>query len=270
VNLSKIRILQKDLYTRLLTLLYHSKAGHIGSCLSCLDILIQTLIFEMKSADQFVLSKGHAAPSLYVVLNHLGHISDRKLRTFHQDGTLLADHPPHNLTKMILFELGSLGHGLSLSCGMAHGLKMKSKGKKNASRVFCLISDGECNEGQVWEAAQYASRQALDNLIVLIDKNRLQGFGRIEEVMGDGATRQKWEAFGFKVFVCSGHDLEIISKVYRQIRADKSRKPKVVIFETVKGKGVSFMEDRLEWHYYTLTEELFQKAIGEIVATYES
>lgn len=261
--------LQKKLYTRLLEVLYKAKCGHIGSCLSCLDILTQTLVFEMKPSDRFVLSKGHAAPSLYVVLNHLGKISDRELETFHQDGTRLPDHPPDHFKEVIPFETGSLGHGLSLSCGIAQAMRYQAKKKKRVPRVYCMISDGECNEGQVWEAAQYASQNQLQNLIVLIDKNRLQAFGRIDSVLGDGATREKWEAFGFGVYECPGHELRKIKSVYKDIRADRKKAPKVVIFHTIKGQGVSFMEDTLEWHYWPMTDRHYKKAVSEVKRRYE-
>lgn len=256
--------LQKKLQTNLLTLLYQTKSYHIGSCLSCLDILIQTLIFEMKKKDKFILSKGHAVPSLYIVLQHLGKIKEEDLKTFMQDGTSLPAHPPPNLDPIIPFPAGSLGHGLSVSCGIAEAMKYTADNKKNVPRIFCLISDGECNEGQVWEAAQYASQRKLSNLICMIDKNGIQAFGKITDVLGDSATVEKWKAFGFDVLTCDGHDLLEIKKTFKRIKKRKNDKPKIIIFQTVKGKGVSFMEHTIAWHYNKMTEEQYDKAIQEI------
>lgn len=262
--------LHKDLHKKLLTLLYETKSGHIGSCLSCLDILTQLLISETKKGDKLVLSKGHAAPTLYVVMNYLKKITDKELKTYHQEGTKLPAHTPnYYFLEDIPFPTGSLGHGLSLSSGIAHAYKTFISEKKN-SKVFCLISDGECNEGQVWEAAQYASRFNLSNLIVLLDKNNLQAFGKTKEVLGDSASRQKWEAFGFEVFESDGHSLKNLGEIFKKVLASKTEKPKIIIFKTIKGHGVSFMENTLEWHYNVLTPELYEKAIKDLDNLYES
>lgn len=252
---------------KLVTLLYSAHSGHIGSCLSCLDILIVLFISTMKKGDKFILSKGHAAPSLYVILNYLKKITNKELATFHQEGTRLPAHTPHYYFQDdIPFPTGSLGHGLSLASGIAHGYKYFSK-KRN--KVFCMISDGECNEGQVWEAAQYASHFKLSNLIVLIDKNKLQALGKINEVLGDSANVSKWNAFGFKVYISDGHNPEKIKDVLKKAIHAKTEKPKIVIFDTVKGHGISFMENKLEWHYNTLTEDMYNTAIKELSLKYE-
>lgn len=268
--------IQKVLYLKLLNLLYHSRAGHIGSCLSCLDILTQVLIFEKKPQDKFLLSKGHAAPALYVVLNYLGVISEKELLTFYNDGTKLPGHTPNiHFKEYINFPTGSLGHGLSLCSGMAHALKLKQTMKNTINNqrlptIYCLMSDGECNEGQVWEAAQYASHFKLSNLFVLIDKNGIQALGKTKDVLGDAATKEKWSAFNFEVFEADGHDLKKIGKAFNKAKKTKSDKPKVIIFNTIKGYGISFMQNTIEWHYRTMNENLYKKAIEEINQKYET
>lgn len=262
--------IHKELHKRLISLLYKAGAGHIGSCLSCLDILIEVLVFGMDKNDKFILSKGHAAPALYIVLNHLGVITDKELDTFHINGTKLGAHTPqHYFTEHIPFATGSLGHGLSLSVGIAHAYK-SFLGKKNADRkVFCLISDGECNEGQVWEAAQYAAHFNLSNLIVLLDKNKLQALGALEDVLGDSASVEKWKAFGFEVFESSGHKLQDMSRVIDRAKKSNSLKPKIIIFDTVKGHGIDFMENKFEWHYHAMSKEQFEDALLKLEKMYE-
>jgi transketolase len=260
----KRSMIRRELYKKLLHLLYSTNSYHIGSCLSCIDIIIQTQIYTMKEKDVFILSKGHAAPALYIVLNQLKKISDDKLSTFTKEGTLLPAHPPYNTLNGIPYGTGSLGHGLSFSCGIAHGLQIKSKQKTDLATVFCLMSDGECNEGQVWEAAQYASHFKLKDLIVLIDKNGLQAFGTQKEVLGDSATAEKWSSFGFEVYTADGHNLEAIGMIYEKIFLKKNDKPKVILLKTVKGNGISFMKNTLESHYMKFTKETYLKAIAEI------
>ncbi len=253
---------RKRLYDSLITLLYEKNSIHIGSCLSCLDILIETLIFTMNRRDRFIFSKGHAAPSLYVVLNYLKKISSKELQNFLGEGTILPAHPSHSMEQIIPYASGSLGHGLSFACGLAAAFQ--SNHKKNPPNVYCLISDGECNEGQVWEAAQYANRFSLHNLIVIVDKNRIQAMGTIEEVLGDPATAEKWRAFGWDVYECSGHDLKALYDTYKKIFRSKSSKPKVIIGNTIKGYGVSFMENTLKWHYNKLDENLFTASLKSL------
>lgn len=257
--------IRKGIYTSLIELLYHAHSGHIGSCLSCLDIVLQIVAFEQGPKDVFIISKGHAAPAYYVVLNYIGKISDSELATFHNDGTRLPAHTPnYHFKDLIHFPTGSLGHGLSLTCGIAHGMRIKSEGTEPLPWVYTLMSDGECNEGQVWEAVQYASQKNLSNLIVFIDKNKIQAFGRTKDVLGDSASEDKWAAFGFEVITCNGHNLEDISRAIQEAKNLQSNKPKVIICETVKGNGVSFMEDTLEWHYNVLNEAQYRIALEDI------
>lgn len=254
--------LQKKLRLRILELAYKTNSAHphLGSCLSCIDILIVTFIFEMNPRDKFVFSKGHASLALYVVLNHLKKISNNSLNTYFDDGTIFGIHPPSQLPRDIPLATGSLGHGLSFSCGMAYGYKLK----KQKSRVFCLISDGECNEGAVWEAAQFASRYQLGNLIVLIDKNNFQAFGRTSEVLGDGASAAKWRAFGFEVFTCDGHSLKDLEKTFLKIQKIKNNKPRMIICNTLRAKGINEIQNKLISNYTSVDEEIYKRAIEDI------
>lgn len=223
------------------------------------------MIFEQKPEDIFIISKGHAAPAYYVVLNYLGKITDDELATFHNDGTKLPAHTPnYHFKDVIHFPTGSLGHGLSLSTGIAHAMKIKSHTEATLPWVYTLMSDGECNEGQVWEAMQYASQKKLSHLIVFIDKNKIQAFGRTKDVLGDSASEDKWSAFGFETIACNGHNLKDISRAIQQAKNSPSDKPKVIICDTVKGNGVSFMEDTIDWHYNVLDEQQYKIALDDI------
>lgn len=252
------------LYKNLITLLYNAHAGHIGSSLSCLDILAVLFFQHIRKSDKFILSKGHAVPALYVVLNAIGRISDKDLSTFHTNGTKLPAHPPARLDEFVPFPSGSLGHGLSIASGMAQAYSYLQKKSKKTSRVYCLMSDGECNEGQVWEAAQYASSKGLKNLVVLVDNNKIQAFGKTVEVLGKSTTIEKWKAFGFEAYTANGHEPRDIMKVLKKVEKSRSFKPKVIIFDTVKGHGVTFMENQIGWHYHILTEKLYKKAFISI------
>lgn len=261
-SLKKNNISRRALYKNLLTLLYRAKASHIGSSLSCLDMLYETLVFQVKKNDVLLFSKGHAVPALYTVLHAMGRISKKDLATFHANGTKFPAHPPARLDPLVPFPSGSLGHGLSLAIGVAQGFSYLFKQKnKKAPYVYCLMSDGECNEGQVWEAVQYATAKKVKNLIVLIDSNKIQAFGRTADVLGNSAAEEKWKVFGFETYRCNGHNIKMLHKVLVKARNSLSTKPKVIVCDTVKGYGVNFMENTIEWHYNLLTEELFTKAL---------
>lgn len=243
---------------------YKANAGHIGCSLSCVDLIIGSLILQKSTNESFILSKGHAAVALYVALNHLGEISETELNTFYHEGTVLSAHPAPNQFRGIPFATGSLGHGLPISAGIAQANKLLN----NNEFVYVLMSDGETNEGTTWEAAHFAGRGGLDNLIVMIDKNGLQGFGRTNEVLGDTASAQQWELMGFDVVQIDGHDLEMIISTIQQFKERPNGKPKLLIANTVKGKGVSYMENRLEWHYLPMSADLYEQACHEIKQHY--
>ncbi len=251
---------RKNAYRELLTLHYASQSGHLGSSLSCLDSIGTLYSYVLNKEDQFILSKGHAATSLYVILKMKHVLNEADYKTFHTDGTLLAAHPAANPQLGISFSTGSLGHGLGLAAGLALGYKMKQK--KN--RVYCLMSDGECNEGSVWEAAQFAVAKNLDNVTVLIDRNRLQAFGKTKDVLGDGASLEKWKSFGFITSVVDGHDVAGMKKALLQCADSKKPHPQAIILNTIKGKGVSVMQNKIEWHYAVMNETQYKKALLDI------
>jgi transketolase len=244
---------------RLLQLYYKAGCGHIGCSLSCIDI-IHSVMSVKRINERMILSKGHAAAALYTVLNAFGEISDSELESFYRDGTKLAAHPTAGSYPNIPFGLGSLGHGFSIGCGI--GLSNKSRGSQDLTYV--LMSDGETNEGTTWEAGNFAVRHKLDNLIILIDKNGLQGFDSVYNVLGDTSHPVRWESIGFDVFEVDGHDIEKLHDILITLRNIRNGKPKVVIATTVKGKGVPFMENRLEWHYLPLNPENYDIAISHL------
>ncbi|QDK79641.1 transketolase [Spirosoma sp. KCTC 42546] len=261
-----LQTLQGQLRLKILSLYNQAHAGHIGCSLSCVDLMIATLVLRKREQDTFLLSKGHAAASLYACLNHLGEISDETLATYYLNGTTLPAHPAPNQHAGIPFATGSLGHGLPIGTGMAQAGKLIG----DDSRVFVLMSDGETNEGTTWEAAHFAIQHELDNLIVLIDKNGLQGFGQTANVLGDTADVQTWNAIGFETIVVDGHNVSELLETIDQLTATPNGKPKLVIARTVKGKGVSYMENRLEWHYLPMTEAQYEQAYADVNERYLS
>lgn len=241
--------------------MYHSaNAGHIACSLSCLDLLHVILLKAKLPKEDFILSKGHAALGLYVVLNAAGHISDEELATFYQDATKLPAHPAPNAFPEIPFATGSLGHGFPIGNGIAKANQLA----KNDLRTFVLMSDGETNEGTTWEAAHFAVAHQLENLIVIIDKNNIQGFDITENVLGETAHAEKFRLIGFDVEEMDGHNLIEISETIEKLSRRKNKKPKMIIANTIKGKGVSFMENTVDWHYWPMSDTLFEKAMEEI------
>lgn len=246
----------------LLGLYKKANAGHIGASLSCLDILIYLFFYRMNPNDRFILSKGHAAVALYTVLEKAGKISKKELETFYKEGTLLAAHPPcSKKLNGVTFGTGSLGHGLSLASGMA----LSTKFNKSKFDVYCVISDGDCDEGSTWEAALFAAQHKLRNVYVIMDNNGLQGFGRAKEVINMEPLDKKWMSFNFDVAVAkNGNNFDCLYKTFNEIDKNKSGKPKCIIARTTKGSGVSFMENKMEWHYLPMTDEQYQVAMKEI------
>ena len=256
--------LQGKLRLKILEMYFNANAGHIGCSLSCIDLMIGSLITHRKESEVFLLSKGHAAASLYACLHELGEISDDVLKTFYQNGTTLPAHPAPNKIKGIPFATGSLGHGLPIAIGIAQANKIL----KNDEFTYVLMSDGETNEGTTWEGGHYAVAKNLDNLIVMIDKNGLQGFGNTDEILGVSADKNKWEAIGFEVVEVDGHN---VSEIHLQIDLLKARKnglPKLLIANTVKGKGVSYMENKMEWHYLPMKPDNYEMALNDVKNNY--
>jgi transketolase len=246
-----------DAKLRLLRMHYEARVGHVGGNLSCLEILMVLHHDVLGPTDHFILSKGHAAGALYVTLWSAGLLTDEDLLTFHGENTRLPGHPPVSGIPQIEFPTGSLGHGLSIAAGLALGKRLQGE----PGRVYCLTSDGEWNEGSAWEALIFARQQELDNLVVLVDCNGLQGFGRTEDIANIGRLAEKFCSFGFDATDVNGHDpQEILESCSRAA----SGRPCAVIAHTTKGHGVSFMEDRFEWHYLPLSEEQYQQAVHDL------
>jgi transketolase len=242
---------------RLLQMHFESGVGHIGGNLSALDLMLVLHHDVMNEQDQFVLSKGHAAGALYITLWSLGIIDEEELKTFHRDGTRLAGHPPPNGLDEILFATGSLGHGL----GLANGLALAKKLLGQTGRVYCLTSDGEWNEGSNWESLIFARHHELSNLTVVIDMNGLQGFGTTKEVADLSPLINKFGSFGVDTQEVDGHNPHEIATALGKPSADG---PSFVIARTVKGNRVSYMQNRMEWHYLPMNQEQYLQAMSEV------
>jgi transketolase len=236
--------------------------GHIGSALSIADLVgaVFTVIGprdpEDPERDRFVLSKGHAALALYAVLAELGTLSEEDLSTFCGDDSALGVHPEHFLNG-VDFSTGSLGHGLSMAVGSALGGKIKG----STRRVFVLVSDAECNEGSIWEAAMFAAQHRLRNLTVLVDHNHQQAFGYTADVLASEDLAARWKAFGWDVVEADGHDETAIAEI---LVAPPGERPRVIVAETVFGKGVSYMERQIKWHYLPMSDAEYEQAMREI------
>lgn len=258
----------KSVRRHILEMVHRVNASHVGAALSAADIL--TLVYgrflnlspqnpQAPGRDRFILSKGHAASALYAVLAEFGFYPPPRLEEFCRDGARMYGHLNCFAAPGLEFSTGSLGHGLSVAAGMALNGKLAG----GAYRAWVLLGDGECNEGQVWEAALFAARHRLDNLVAIIDANGLQGFGRTQDVLPLEPFADKWRAFGWGVAEADGHDLAALERVFSALPLVPGR-PNAVIARTVKGKGVSFMEDRLEWHYKSPNPEQLRQALEEL------
>jgi transketolase len=244
---------------RLIQMHFESGVGHIGGNLSALEAILIVFHEYLGIDDKFILSKGHSAGALYIALWSLGRLKDEELKQFHKDGTLLAGHPPNKGIPDIHFATGSLGHGLSLAAGTALAFNLKNE----QSKAYCMTSDGEWQEGSTWEALIFACHHRLNNLTVLIDHNNLQGFGFTSEVASMSNIWEKLQGFDIDLQIIDGHDPYAIRSALER----KSQLPKIIILRTIKGYGISFMENRMEWHYLPLSQEQFQLAVNEIEAS---
>lgn len=265
---SSLEDLARLLRYRIVRTSHRSGTPHLGSCLSCLDLLVffywRILKIDPRAPtatdrDRFILSKGHGAPALFQVLAQRGFFPVANLADYGADGSLFGEHPPTpSHLPGIEAATGSLGHGLPLGLGMA----LASRITKTPYSVYAVLSDGECNEGSVWEAAMLASAQKVSNLTIAIDYNKWQATGRSNDVLALAPLAEKWRAFGWWVTEIDGHDFGQMSKAIEDSRAET--RPKAIIAHTVKGRGVSFMEDDNNWHYRIPTAEEVSRAAQEL------
>lgn len=244
-----------------------ANVGHIGSALSISDIVAalygRVLHIEHPKdpgRDRFILSKGHAALALYAAFFLKGWLTKEELDTYCADNSLLGVHPEHFLPG-IDFSTGSLGQGLSMGTGAALAASLK----KSPHRTFVLMSDAECNEGSVWEAAMFAAQQKLSNLIAIVDYNRQQAFGYTKDVLNLDYLDKRWEAFGWNVCQVDGHDVGEIARTVQALGRKKDS-PHVIIAHTTFGKGVSYMQNKIKWHYWPMSDEEYRLALQEIEA----
>ena len=249
---------------------FHAKSGHPGGSLSIADTLtylywkemnIDPANPKMEGRDRLVLSKGHTAPALYAALAERGYFPVEELATLRHIGSRLQGHPNMNDTPGVEMSTGSLGQGISTACGMALAAKLKNED----SRVYTILGDGEIEEGQVWEAAMFAAHYKLDNLVAVIDNNNLQIDGPITEVMSSYPITDKFTAFGWNVIAIDAHDFDQIEAAFKAAREVKG-KPTAIIQKSVKGKGVSFMEDQVSWHGTAPNAEQYEQAKAELNA----
>lgn len=245
-----------------------AKASHVGSSLSMIELLavLYNRVLRVDphqpywpERDRFILSKGHGCAAYYAVLAEVGFFPLEWLDTFYQNGSKLAGHATHTHVPGIEMSTGSLGHGLSVATGMA--LAAQRDGK--SYRVFCLLSDGECDEGSTWEPVLFAHQHKLDNLVAIVDYNKIQSLGSVKEVMDLDPFADKWRAFGWVVREIDGHSLPVVEEALRQVPFERDR-PSCIIAHTVKGKGVSFMENKLLWHYRSPQGEEYIAAMAEL------
>jgi transketolase len=264
-NLFSEKSKQVRLY--ILDMLTNAKSSHLGSALSIVDIL--TVLFNdfidvglirkhSPNRDYCILSKGHAASALYATLASVGVFSEEILQTYCKDGSKLAGHPIKDCVPGVEASTGSLGHGLPLAVGLA--IALKKDGLKN--KVYVLLGDGECQEGSVWEAVQLAVRLKLNNLVVIVDSNKWQGLDRTQEICVC-SLEQKFSVFGCNTVQIDGHDFNRIFKTLNDVGSKEF--PDVIIANTIKGKGISFVQDKLEWHYKSANEEEYKIAKKEIL-----
>ena len=250
----------KNIRTNILRLTYSAKSSHVGSSLSIVEILYVIYFNILKKNDRFILSKGHAALALYCILHEKGIISKNILNTFGYNGTKLMAHVSHKV-KGVEFSTGSLGHGLPVAVGKA--LYFKINNKKN--KVYVIISDGELNEGSTWESLLFAGHHKLDNLNIILDNNKIQSMGPVKNIIKLEPLKDKFESFGAKVFRCNGHSIKNLKKI---LSIKNMKKPKIIIADTIKGKGVSFMENNNLWHYKNPDLKQLNQALQEINKKY--
>jgi transketolase subunit A (EC 2.2.1.1) len=263
-----LKIKATQIRLEVINMIYESKTGHTGGSLSSADIL--TVLYynvmnvdpnnpNWEERDRFILSKGHSVEAYYSVLADKGYFPKEELKTYCKFGTRLIGHP-NNKIPGVEMNTGALGHGLSIAVGMALGAKMDNK----SYRVFALMGDGELAEGSNWEAAMAASNYKLNNLIGIVDRNKLQISGNTEEVMSLEPLEDKWRSFGWDVLTTDGNDIKKLLYTFNAAIASTNDKPKLILAYTTKGKGISFIENKANWHHRVPTEEEYKAAVSEL------
>lgn len=271
-SVEKVKELQqiaRDLRRDVIYMVSKAKSGHVGGSLSAAEIVTALYFSEMRVApeqprwpdrDRFVMSKGHCCPILYAALCRKGYFGREVLDTLREVHSPLQGHPDMRKTPGLDMSSGSLGNGLSIGLGMA----LASRANEKDYRVYVLMGDGEQEEGAIWEAAMAASHMKVDNLVGIVDCNKLQLIGRVEDVMNIAPLAEKWRAFGWNVLEINGNDMEAVLDALDKVR-DVKGKPSVILADTVKGKGVSFMENQVQWHSKAPNEEEAARAIRELM-----
>jgi transketolase len=257
-----------EIRKKIIRMVAAANSSHVGSALSIVEMLV-VLYFRVMNfkvddpdwadRDRFILSKGHGCTALYATLAAKGFFPETVLDRYYLDGGKLAGHPVKDSAPGIEASTGSLGHGLSIGIGMA----LAARRDHRDYRVFVLLGDGECNEGSVWEAAMCAAHHRLNNLVIIVDHNKLQGLGRTDEIVSMQSLADKWQSFGCGVREADGHNIKELLAL-SDLLPFESNLPSVIIAHTVKGKGVSFMEDQLAWHYKSPNQEQLEKALKEL------
>ena len=269
MNITELKAMSRTVREDILTMVHKAGSGHPGGSLSATDLMVG-LYFgdrinvdpknpDWEGRDRFILSKGHVAPVLYSVLARKGFFPIEELGTLRKMGSILQGHPHKQSTPGLDCSSGSLGQGLSIANGLAIGFKKQHK----TNRVYCLLGDGELQEGQVWEAIMTAAQNKLDNLCAIVDYNHVQLDGTTEQIKDLGDLAAKWHDFGWNVIQLNGHDMDQVLKAYDMAAAYKG-KPSVLIADTIKGKGVSFMEGDCNWHGNAPNDQQLEQALAEV------
>jgi len=264
----KLKQKAKELRKEIITMIYNAQSGHPGGSLSCIDMLVGLYYYKLsiepkapmwEDRDRFILSKGHCSPAIYSVLADKGYFPKSELDGYRKIGRMLQGHPELN-TPGIDFAGGALGQGMSFALGIALACRLDKK----ECKVYAMIGDGEAQEGAVWEASMAAAFYKLENFIVILDKNQVQQTGKTKDIMDIGNVAIKWKAFGWNVIDINGHDMPQIVKALDKAEKINNKKPTIIISNTLKGKGVSFMELNHKFHGKAPNEEEYKKAMEEI------
>ena len=267
-DIKKLRKQAKQIRIDVLKMLTAAGSGHTGGSLSCVEIILSLYGYKLRhnpkrpnwpDRDRFVLSKGHGCPTLYAILAHFGYFPKKDLMGLRKFGSLLQGHPQLGLPGLES-STGSLGMGLSIANGMALAARLD---KRKDVRIYCLMGDGEIDEGQIWEAAMTASHYKLDNLCGIVDFNKLQIDGFLRDIKNIKPVEEKWRSFGWEVFEVDGHDFKQLMDAYDKAQNIKG-KPSIILAHTIKGKGVSFIENKVEWHGIAPKPEELERALKEL------